>query len=56
MRLRHALAIPSGVPVTVTNDATEMLPLVADETIKNLSKLSKEASLINSFFLSSAIK
>ena len=44
MRLRLALAIPTGVPVTVANDETEMLPLVADKTIKNLSKLSKEAT------------
>ena len=44
MRLRLPLAIPTGVPVTVANDAIEMLPLVADKTLKNLSKLSKEAT------------
>ena len=38
VRLRLALAIPTGVQITVTNDAIEMLPLVADKTIKNLSK------------------
>ena len=37
-RLRLALAIPTGVPITVANDAIETLPLVADKTIKNLSK------------------
>ena len=35
-RLRFALAIPIGVPITVTNDAIEMLPLVIDKTIKDL--------------------
>ena len=38
VRLRLALAIPTGVPITVANDAIEMLPLVADKTIKDLSK------------------
>ena len=38
VRLRLALAIPTGVPITNANDAIEMLPLVADKTIKDLSK------------------
>ena len=38
VRLKLALAIPTGVPITVANDAIEMLPLVADKTIKDLSK------------------
>ena len=37
-RLRFALAIPTGVPITVANDAIEMLQLVADKAIKDLSK------------------
>ena len=37
-RPRLALAIHSGVPITVANDAAEMLPLVTDKTIKYLSK------------------
>ena len=37
VRLRLALAITRGVPITVANDAIEMLPLVADKTIKDLS-------------------
>ena len=36
-RLKVALAIPTGAPRTVTNDAIEMLALVADKTIKDLS-------------------
>ena len=62
VRLRLALAIPTGVPITDANDAIEMLPLVADKTIKDLSKLSKEAIyllsllLINSLSLTSALR
>ena len=37
-RLRLALAIPIGVLITAANDAIEMLPLVADKTIKDLTK------------------
>ena len=37
--LKLALAIPTGAPITVANDATEILPLVTDKTIKDLSKL-----------------
>ena len=37
-RLTLALSIPTGAPITVSNDAIEMLPFVADKTIKNLSK------------------
>ena len=38
VRLRLADAIPTGLPITFANDSIEMLPLVADKTIKNLSK------------------
>ena len=31
--LKLALTIPSGAPITVANDATEMLPVVTDKTI-----------------------
>ena len=37
-RLNLSLAIPTGVPITVANDAIEKLPLVAYKTIKDLSK------------------
>ena len=62
VRLRLALPIPTGVPITDANDAIEMLPLVADKTIKDLSKLSKEVIyllsllLINSLSLTSALR
>ena len=37
-RLELALAIPTGAPITVANDAIEMLPFAADKTIEDLSK------------------
>ena len=61
-RLKLALAIPTGAPMKVANDAIEMLPLVADKTNKDLSKQSKEPIyllsllLINSVSLISATK
>ena len=38
VRLKLAFAINTGVPITVANDAIEMLPIVADKTVKDLSK------------------
>ena len=38
VRLKHALTIPTGAPITVANDAIEMLPVVTDKTINDLSK------------------
>ena len=37
VRLRLTLTIPMGAPITVANDAIEMLPLIADKTLKDLS-------------------
>ena len=37
-RLQLALIIPTGAPITVANDAIEMLPVVTDKTINDLSK------------------
>ena len=37
-RLKCALTIPTGAPITVTNDAVEKLPVVTDKTINVLSK------------------
>ena len=37
-RLQLALIIPTGAPITAANDAIEMLPVVTDETINDLSK------------------
>ena len=41
-KLKLALAIPTGAPTTVANNAIEMLPLAANKTIKDLSKESKK--------------
>ena len=62
VRLRLAVYIPTGVPITVANDVIEILPLVADKTIQDLSKQSQKAIyllsllLINSLSLISATK
>ena len=37
-RLNLALTIPTGAPITVGNDATEILQIVIDKIIRNLSK------------------
>ena len=37
-RLKLALVIPTGAPITVANDAIEILPVVTDKTINDLSK------------------
>ena len=61
-RLKLALIIRTGAPMTVANDVIEMLPVVTDKTINDLSKYSKEAIyllsllLINSLSLISATK
>ena len=56
------LIIPEDYPMTVANDVIEMLPVVTDKTINDLSKYPKEAIyllsllLINSLTLVSARK
>ena len=37
-RLKLALVIPTGIPITVANDAIETPPFVTDKTIKALLK------------------
>ena len=37
-RLKLALTIPAGAPITVANYAKEMLPGVTDKTIKSQKK------------------
>ena len=37
-RLKLGLVIPTGVLMTVANDAIEMLPVVTDKTINDFSK------------------
>ena len=41
-RLKLALAIPAGAPITVANDAIEMLPVVTDKTITDLLNTKKK--------------
>ena len=37
-KLKLALTIPTGAPITAENDAIEMLPVVIDKSINYLSK------------------
>ena len=37
-RLKLVLAIPTGAQMTVANDAIEMIPVVTDKTVNDLSK------------------
>ena len=56
-RLKLALIIPTGAPMTVANDAIEMLPVVGDKTINDLVKIVKKINiLISSLSLISATK
>ena len=54
-RLKLALIIPTGAPITVANDAIEMLPVATDKTIYDLSKYSKEAIYLLSLLLISSL-
>ena len=38
VRLKLALTIPTGALITLANDAIEMLSVVTDKTINDLSK------------------
>ena len=55
MRLKIALAIPTGSPITVASHAIEILPFAADKTMKDLSKQSKETIYLLSLLLSSSL-
>ena len=37
-KLKLVLAIPTGAQMTVANDAIEMIPVVTDKTVNDLSK------------------
>ena len=37
-RLKLPVAIPTGAPITVANYAIEVLPVVTDKTMNDLSK------------------
>ena len=41
-RLKLALTIPTGAPMTVANDAIEILAVVTNKTINDLPKQAKE--------------
>ena len=41
-RLKLALTIPTGAPITVANDVIEMLPVVIDKTISDCQNSQKK--------------
>ena len=41
-RLKLALTIPTGAPITVANDAIKMLPVVTDKTMLNQNSQKKQ--------------
>ena len=45
LKLKPALGIPTAAPITVANNSLEMLPLVADETIKDLQDSQKKQDI-----------
>ena len=47
--------IPAGAPITVANDAIEMLPDNIDKTFNDLSKYSKEGIYLLIFLLISSL-
>ena len=47
--------IPAGAPITVANDAIEMLPDNIDKTFNDLSKYFKEAIYLLMFLLISSL-
>ena len=49
VRLRLALAIPTDFRITVANDVIEILPHVADETIKDIKIIKRSNILAKSF-------
>ena len=49
-RLTLALAIPTGTPIKVANDAIEMLPLAVDKTIKHLNQKIKRSIIFTKPF------
>ena len=41
-RLKLALTIPTGAPITVANDATKMLPIVIDKLLMTCQNSQKK--------------
>ena len=50
-RLKRARVIPTGPPITTANYEIEMLPLIRDKTIKDLSKYQKKQIIYQGFYL-----
>ena len=55
LKLQLAPIIPAGAPVTLANDAIEILPDNIDKTFNDLSKQPKEAIYLLRFLLISSL-
>ena len=55
VRPQLAPIIPAGAPITVANDAIEMLPVATDKTINDLSNYPKEAIYLLRLLLISSL-
>ena len=42
VRLKLAIAIPTGAPITVENDAIEMVPVITDKTMTYQNRQKKQ--------------
>ena len=49
--LKHFPPVPIGIPRTFVKEIINIFPLVTDKTIKVLSKYSKAAMFLVSFFI-----
>ena len=54
-RLKLALGILTGAPITVANYTIEILPVITDKTIDNLTKQSQQAIYLLSLLLFSSL-
>ena len=54
-KLHLAPIIPAGTPITIANDAIDILPDNIDEIFNDLSKQSKEAIYLLRFLLISSL-
>ena len=54
-RLKVALTILTGAPITVANDAIEMLPVVIDKTNNDLSNSQKKQYIASLLLINSLL-
>ena len=50
VKLKLALAISTGTPITLANDTIETPPLVSEKTIKDFIKIVKSNNIFTKYF------